>query len=87
MEKSDGTGTSSINEEKEGGSHIRVRTRRDGSGKGGLIRTFPCTRREGAGVDEEVLAIVEQAHSCTTEKDRRLIEVIRNKLDTWTENH
>jgi hypothetical protein len=90
MEKSDGTGTSGINEEKEGGSHIRVRTgreRKDGSGKGELIRTFPCTRREGAGVDEEVLAIVEQAHSCTREKDRRLIEVIRNKLDTWTKNN
>jgi len=81
MEKSDGTGTSDINEErtapeKRGGSHILVRTgreRKDGSGKGGGIRTFPCARRECAGVDEEVLAIVEQAHSCAREKDCRLI--------------
>ncbi len=26
--------------------------------------TFSCTRREGAGVDKKVLAVVEQAHSC-----------------------
>jgi hypothetical protein len=72
------------------GSHILVRTgreRKDGSGKREELRTFPCTRRECAGVDEEVLAIVKQAHSCAREKERRLIEVIRNKPDSRTENN
>ena len=31
---------------------------------GEKTRTVPCARRERAWVDEEVLAIVEQAHSC-----------------------
>jgi hypothetical protein len=43
-----------------------------GDGRGGK-HTFPCTSRECAGVDEKVLAIVEQAHSCAGEVERSII--------------
>jgi hypothetical protein len=35
--------------------------------------TFPCTGRECTGVDEKVLPIVEQAHSCAGEVERSII--------------
>jgi hypothetical protein len=56
-------------------------------GKGGDTQ-FPVQPAGNAlGVDEEVLAIVEQAHSCAREKDGRLIEVVRKKSSTRMENN
>ena len=43
---------------------MSVETRQRGAKDRGCERTFPCTGWERAGVDEEVLAIVQEAHSC-----------------------
>jgi hypothetical protein len=65
-----------------GGPDKLVRTGRERGVDGGCgerIRTFPCARGECAGVDEKVLAIVEQAHSCTRKREHRLIAIIHTR--------
>ena len=51
-------------------SHVPNQDReRMGRGRGGA-RTFPCAGRECTRIDEKVLAIVEQAHSCAKDGGR-----------------
>jgi hypothetical protein len=65
-----GRGRLAINQSKPPGEAERVAcVSQDRVGMGDT-RTFPCARRECTRVDEEVLAIIEQAHSCRRARGR-----------------